>query len=310
MAVTNLPFVQQNMIRYGMSIYFALGLAGNICNCVMFTRPLYRRAPSTVYHLCFSIFAILHLIWSITPQLITLNYPDPQKQLILYCKTRLYGSHVLALYLRYTIAWACMDRFFATRVDIRLRSLSSVKVAVMLIFITSIVCPLVAIHIPILMDIINNICGMPGLYKLIYPFYQIPAISILPAVLMITFSSLTIHSLHQRHTSLVHAKKRDRHLLRMVIAEVVVVVITSVPDSTNLIYGVATHDVVNKSAQRLEIESFISFFTQFTIYMISASPFYLFITVSKPYRKEFINTMIKCQTKYMKRPNRIMHSTT
>ncbi|CAF1013305.1 unnamed protein product [Adineta steineri] len=309
MAVTNLPFVQQNMIRYGMSMYFALGVAGNICNCIMFTRPLYRRAPSSVYHLSFSIFAILHLIWSITPQLYTLNNPDPQKQLVLYCKMRLYGTHVLALYLRYTIAWACMDRFFATRENIRLRSLSSVKVAVMLIFTTCIVCSLVAVHIPILLDIRNNICGMVGLYKLIYPFYQIPAVSILPAVLMITFSSLTIRSLHQRHTTQIQARKRDRHLLRMVIAEVVVVVATSIPDSANQIYGIATHDVVNKSAQRLEIESFITFLTQFAIYMISACPFFIFMFVSKPYRKEFVNTMIKCQIKCMQRPNRVMHST-
>ncbi|CAF3933921.1 unnamed protein product [Adineta steineri] len=308
MATTNLPFVQQEMIRYGMSIYFALGLIGNICNCIMFTRPLYRRSPSSVYHFSFSICALLYLIWTVSPQLYTLHYPDLQKESILYCKTRLYGSVVLGLYFRYILVCACADRFFATRVDVRLRSLSSVKVAIVLIVITFIVCVLVAIHIPILMDIRSNTCGMFGLYKLIYAFYQIMTNSVLPPASMIIFSALTIRSLHQRHTALMHARNRDRHLLRMVIAEVVVNIITAVPYSANLIYGVATYYVDNKSAQRLEIESFMTFLAQFVIYMLSVAPFYLFLFVSKPYRNEFINIMATCQTKCIRRRNRTMQA--
>ena len=41
MPVTNLPLIQQQIIRYGMTSYLALGLIGNILNCIMFTRPLY-----------------------------------------------------------------------------------------------------------------------------------------------------------------------------------------------------------------------------------------------------------------------------
>ena len=57
---------------------------------------------------------------------------------------------------------------------------------------------MVPIHIPILMDIRDDVCGMFGLYKLIYPFYQIMVVSTLPPVLMIVFSTLAIHSFHQR----------------------------------------------------------------------------------------------------------------
>ena len=44
-----------------------IGLAGNIYSCIMFTRPLYRRTPSSIYHLSDSILALFHLIWSISP---------------------------------------------------------------------------------------------------------------------------------------------------------------------------------------------------------------------------------------------------
>jgi hypothetical protein len=62
MAVTSLPFVQKQMIRYGITLYFALGLIGNTFNCIMFARPLYRRTSSSIYFLSLSIFAIAYLI--------------------------------------------------------------------------------------------------------------------------------------------------------------------------------------------------------------------------------------------------------
>ena len=93
--------------------------------------------------------------------------------------------------------------------------------------------------------------------------------------------------------------------MRMVIAEVIVNIFTSIPYSTNLVYGAVTYYIVDKSAQRLEIESFITFLTQFLIYLISVAPFYLFILTSKPFRKEFINIFVKCWNKYILRRVRI-----
>lgn len=310
MPVTNFPFIQQEMIRYGMSIYFGLGLAGNICNCIMFTRPIYRRTPSSVYQLFLSIFALLYLIWNIIPQLYTLYYTDPQKQSVLYCKVRIYASHVLGLYQRYIITLACMDRFFATRTNVRIRSLSSIRTAIMFIFITCIVCTLIAIHLPFFMEIRGTTCGMFGLYKLIFAFYQIIVLSVLPPLLMVIFSVLTIRSLYQRHATQERARQRDRHLLLMVIVEVIVNIFTTIPFSGNLIYGAATYYVVNKNTERLETEAFLSFFAQFVLYLLSVAPFYLFIILSKPFRTEFINILVKCLDSCMRRQTRILPTTT
>ena len=174
---------------------------------------------------------------------------------------RLYGSHVLGQCLRYIVVFACADRFFVTRTNVRIRSLNSVSMAMKLVFIICVVCLVIAIHLPILMDIRNGVCGMFGLYKLIYAIYQITLVGILPPVLMSIFSILTIRSLHQRHGNQIRARQRDRYLMRMVIAEVMVNIFTSIPYSINLVYGAATYYIVNKSAERLEIESFISFLT-------------------------------------------------
>ena len=299
MPMTDLLDIQQDMIRYGTTVYFGLGLIGNICNCVMFTRQSYRGSPSSIYFLYLSLFAIIYLFWSVIPLFYSLNYGDSQTKSVVYCKLRLYGIHNFGQYLRYAVVFACADRFFASHRDARLRQLSSVGIALKVLFLMTIVWPIVGIHLPILTDLREGICGITGLYRLIYAIYQTMFVGILPPTLMITFSALTIHRLHQRHETQTRAKQRDRHLMRMVIAEVVVNVITSIPFSLNLVYGGITYHVVDKSARRLEIETFLSFFTHFLIYFISVAPFYLVLLTSKPFRNQFIKLVIRYWNKSM-----------
>lgn len=297
MPVTNLPEIQRNMIRYGSTIYFGLGLVGNICNCVMFTRPSYRRSPSSIYLLYLSIFSIIYLLWSVIPFLYSLNYGDPQTQSVIYCKLRLYGIHVFGQYLRYAVVFACADRFFASHDDSRLRQLSSIGIAVKLLFLMTAAWPIFSIHILILTELRGATCALIGLYKLIYAIYQITLVGILPPTLMIIFSSLTIRRLRQRHETQTRAKQRDRQLMRMVIAEVLVNVITSIPFSVNVVYLGVTYHIVDKSVRRIEIETFLSFATHFLIYFISVAPFYLFLLTSKPFRNQFIRFVIRCWNK-------------
>jgi hypothetical protein len=293
MAVTNLPFIQQQMIRYGMTVYLALGLMGNIFNCIMFTRCSFRHAPSSVYFLSLSIFAIVYLVWSVFPQIYALDHTDPQTQSLVYCKIRLYGSLVLGQCLRYTIVFACIDRFVVTRTNVRIRSLNSVQVAIKLIFIIFVVWLVACIHMPFFMEIRGGVCGMFGSYKLIYAIYQISLAGILPPVLMIVFSILTIRSRHHPHVNQVRARQKDRDFMRMVVAEAMVNILTAIPYASNLVYGVATYYVVDKSVQRLEIEAFISFVTQYVIMLISVVPFYVFILTSKTFQNEFIGLLVK-----------------
>ncbi|CAF4409825.1 unnamed protein product, partial [Adineta steineri] len=125
MAVTILPFVQQVITRYGITIYFALGVIGNICNFMMFMRPLYRRMPGSIYFRSLSIFSIIYLFWVFVPLFNTLDHADAQLQSLLYCKIKSYGSHVFGQCIRSVVVFACADRFFLTRTNVRIRSLSS-----------------------------------------------------------------------------------------------------------------------------------------------------------------------------------------
>ena len=277
-----------------MSIYFAFGLVGNLCNCIVFTHRAHRRTPSSIFFLALSTFAIVYLLWTITPFFYSLNHLDPQSQSTVYCKIRLYVGHVLGLYVRYVIVFACADRFFATRSTARLRSMMTVSVAKRLVLLMCPVCLLIAVHMLVLLDIHNGVCVMVGEYKLLYAFYQIATIGVLPPVLMCIFSVSTLRALRRQRDSVARIRRRrDRYLLRMVTAEVAINVVTSIPYSANLLYGAVTYSRTEKSVAQVQIESFVSFLTVFVAYLLCVAPFYLFVALSKPFRSQLVGIIRK-----------------
>lgn len=290
-----------------MSTYLAIGLVGNLCSCMVFFKQVsHQPTPCSIYLLSLSTFAIVYLLWSVVPLIYTLDHIDPQIQNLAFCKVRLYGSHVLGQYVRFLIVFACADRFFITRSSARVRALSSIATARKLISIMCLTWLVVGIHLPIFMDIRGGTCWMFDFYKFFYPIYQCTLVGILPPVLMITFGILTIRSLRQRHRSHTHVRQKDRDLMRMLIAEVMINVFTSIPFSANLVYSLATFFVQNKSAERLEIDAFVSFLSQFLIHLLSVAPFYLFIMSSKSFRQEFRQTLLYIWYGHIIRQRRII----
>lgn len=307
MPITILPSVQRMMTRYMMSTYFVMGLIGNICSCLVFVKQVsHHPTPCSIYLLGLSIFAIMYLLWSVVPLLYTLDHTDPQILYLVYCKVRLYGSHVLGQYLRFLVVFACADRFFITRPNARLRALSSLQTARRLVSIMCGTWLIAGMHLPIFMDIRNGTCWMFDFYKFFYPIYQCTLVGILPPVLMSTFGILTIRSLRQRHALHSHVRRKDHDLMRMLIAEILINIFTSIPFSANLIYSTATFFVANKSVERLEIDAFVNYLSQFLIHLLSVAPFYLFILSSKSFRREFKDIILHFWYTHISKHGRIV----
>ena len=175
-----------------------------------------------------------------------------------------------------------------------------------LIFIMCITWLVAGFHLPVFMDIRDGACTLFDFYKLFYSVYQVIFVSFLPPFLMSVFGFLTVRSLHQRHAANTHASQKDRDLMRMLVAEIMINIITSIPFSANLLYGTATFYVVGKSAVRLEIEAFLTFISTLLVHLLSVSTFYLFIISSKTFRREFIEIVVQWWFKYILRRNQIV----
>ncbi|CAF1421690.1 unnamed protein product [Adineta ricciae] len=307
MSTTIFPFIQNIMTKYVMSITVSIGLIGNILCCLIFFKQIQSRIVSAVYFLTLSIFANMYLIWSVTPLFYTLNYTDPQTLSVVYCKMRLYFSHIFGLYTRYSIVFGCVDLFLITHISFRVRSLSSMKIAYLSTMFMCLFGLIIASHLLIFLDIRGNMCGLFGFYKFFYPIYQFIIIVVVSSALMSIFGFLAVKNVQQRQIALGRLKRKDRDLMRMLVAEVLINIIASVPFAANLLYSSATASIVIKTAQRIEIDAFFSFFSQFMIQFIFISPFYLFIMSSKSFRHEFIQIMKTYWYKCFRQPNRVAH---
>jgi hypothetical protein len=155
------------------------------------------------------------------------------------------------------------------------------------------------------MDIRGGVCWMFDFYKFFYGIYLCIVVTILPHTLMIVFGFLTVRDLHQRHAGNVQLRRKDHDLMRMVIVEVIVSLCTVMLYSAYLLYSTATFFVVNKSADRLQIESFISFLGNFIITAHGVAPFYIFIISSKTFRREFTHIVANWWYKYILRRARV-----
>ena len=307
MTTLNFVPIQNYLVRYGMTTYFALGIFGSSCNGIVFYRQTRRnRRSCSVYLLAVSIFSILYVVWSTFPYFAALDHVDPQTQSLAYCKMRLYGSHSLGQIVRYLVVLACADRYFLTRTSPRIRSWSSVRVALKLTIINCFVWMIASIHIPIFMEIRGGVCWMFDFYKFFYGIYLCILVTIVPHTLMIVLGFLTVRDLHQRHFANARLRQKDYYLIRMVIVEVIVSLCTVMLYSAYLLYSSATYFVVNKSAERLAIESFISFLGNFFINAHGVAPFYIYMISSKTFRRELTHIVGNWWYKYILRRRRIV----
>jgi len=155
------------------------------------------------------------------------------------------------------------------------------------------------------MTIRDGVCWMFDFYRFFYPIYQTILVGLLPPSLMSIFGYFTMRTLYQRRTRRVIPRRRDSDLMKMLIAEVIINILTSITFSANLLYNTATIYVMNKGQTRVEIENFVNFLSQFLIHLLSVLPFYLFMLASKSFRRDFNHIIKTFWLKYIRRRNYI-----
>jgi hypothetical protein len=115
------------------------------------------------------------------------------------------------------------------------------------------------------------------------------------------FGSLAVRSIHQRQVAHIRVKRTDRDLMRMLVAQIIIHISSTVPYSADMLYGIATFYVVNKSTERVAIETFFYVLTELIIQLIYVAPFYLFIIASKSFRRDFMKIVATLWYKYLLR---------
>jgi len=302
-----LQIFKENLTLYGMSTYLILGNFGNLFNIIIFCQRSHRNNSCSLYLLVASIMNIFIINFGVLPTIYSLYYINPEIYSIIYCKLRLYFLHSTLMISRSMIVLACIDRFAVCSTSKRIHSFCKPKIAISLIILMSIAWPMIASHILVLLTIKSGRCGVYGNYSLIYSIYSVFFAGFLSPTLMIIFGFLTIRSLHHIHSrvqsnmiriSQIH--KKDYYLVVMLLIEVIVYFISTIPYPIHTLYMTVTRDII-KSSLRIQIESFITFLVNsFLIYINSAATFYIYISTSCAYRRQCRQLIIDCWMKIRK----------
>jgi hypothetical protein len=291
--MSSLANIQEYLTRYGMSVYLIFGNLGNLFNIIIFCQRSHRNNSCSLYLLVASIMNIFILNFGVIPTIYSLNHINPETYSIVYCKLRLYLIHSALMISRSMIVLACIDRFAVCSSSKRIQSFCQPKIAVYFIILTSFSWPIIASHILVLLTIKSGRCNAYGKYSLIYSIYSFIVAGFLPPTLMIIFGFLTIRSLRRIHSRvrpniirISHIHRKDYYLLVMLMCEVIVYLISTIPYPIQTLYLTITKDMI-KSSFRIQIETFVTFMAySFLIYINSASTFYIYISTSRTYRHQ------------------------
>ncbi len=307
--VSTLTAIQFRMSTIVMPILLVFGSGGNILNAVIFLQKTFRTNSCSMYMIAGSLLHTVALCWAMSTTLYSLDHRDPLTYSEPYCKIRQYLIAAILTMARCCIGMACVDRFAVSSRNVKIRAFGRPRVALYVIAIIIVIWLIVSVHLIIVNTIQNGRCVMPGLYPYFYAAYAILVAAIIPPSMMIIFSILAAKNIRQirqrvqplpvRQSNItnvntgtnrnigVHLKQYDYQLLKMLVIDVIIYCISSIPAPIYYIYAAVTLKSI-KSAEQTAWQNFFNYLAyQFLLYIAASTNLYTNLLVSKAFRAEF-----------------------
>ena len=240
---------------------------------------------------------LMTLITGVVPVVYSLNHPDPQIQILLFCKIRGYLFQICLMLSRWYVAFACIDRFALTSDNVRLRNFAKTNTAYRVIIIIIIIWSIICSHRLIFYEIKGNICGIVSNIgaALYHSAYVIVGGGILPATIMLICAYLIRRNLalkQQRRIKIVVTiqprKSLDQQVLNMLFIQIICYIIFIIPQLCNLVFSTISITEPNRSNEHLAIEKFVAFIAEFMLYLFPVTSFYLYTLTSRTFRQELM----------------------
>ncbi|CAF1101676.1 unnamed protein product [Adineta steineri] len=291
--------IQSDLTLYGYSITMVFGNIGNIFVVIILSRQ--RENACSIYLLSAAVVNIIYLTFYGFIQIFPVNYRNVTTTAFVLCKIYLYIAGILGQLAKTLLVLASIDRFLVTNRHALVRGYSTPKRAKYLVFFGFIFWLLLSIHLPIMTTIVNGQCTGVGIYVTIRAIYVLIFVGLLPPIMLSIFGFLTYRNMRQLHNRIrptannadTPMQRRDRDLLKLVISETVVYLITAGPYPLMFLETMISQYVVqNKSIQYSQIEVFMLNIVTFILFINSAAPFYTYIIASKSFRHDFTRIII------------------
>jgi hypothetical protein len=298
-------------------INFALGGVGLILNILVFSRSALRREPCSFYFLS-STYYDLFVIFLILPVRILSNSYNinPANYNLGLCKVENFAFYVTRVIPIWLIVMACIDRYLHSSSNERIRRMSSLKSAKISTGIITIIVLISYYHMLVYYEIINmsNQFGsitpqcnsQKGIYRTFLGFWHMVVSSLFPSFLMLLFGCLTLKNVRQRRQLVQRAgenratRRTDSQLLRMLAAQVLVIIISTLPFCIDQLY-ISFTSSFTKSTLKIAQDNLAGQITAIVTYFAYSSSFYLYTLSGTIFRKEVGKIFGHCRPGYQNR---------
>ena len=289
------------------------GTIGQIFNIIIFSKRSQRSNPVSIYFLSSTIANIFVLYFGVLlrylQDLFNINIVN---DITAVCRIRSFIMYLSLSLSNWYILLATIDRYLISSRDNNRRQLSSVKNALRIIFITTIICILSYVHILILYTIqttpitptrSQNFCyPQRGPYRIFSDAQLLIQFSCLPPLFMCIFIIFIIRNIRRSHARLANVvvaehqermKKRDLQLSKMLVLQVIITILCALPLALSQLTTTATMNTT-KTALRLTIENLFSQLGRHLAFFNCSISFYLYTLSGTQFRLECRQILNRC----------------
>ena len=248
------------------------------------------------------------LIIGYIPHIYGIKYSDPTDRIVLFCKFRGYISQSLTMMYRWLMTMACIDRSIVSSNNIYLREFSNPRRTFYLIINILILSILFPIHNLIFLDIKSGWCFTSNsIYALYHSLFTFTFGGFLPILIMLISASVIHSNLSSKYARLKqninrknhYQRVRDQQVLLMLLIQVIIYIISTIPWMTFLLYGSYSYKIKTKSINRIVTEKFLKYLFELIIYIYPTLSFYIYTLTSKTFRNQLFNICFyKDRSKY------------
>ncbi|CAF1256733.1 unnamed protein product [Adineta ricciae] len=293
-------------------INFPPGAVGLIFNVLVFTRPVLNRQPCSFYFLISTLFN-LFVVFIILPVRIVSNSfnLDLANYNLGICKTEFYSFYVVRVVSIWLILLACIDRYFHSSSNIKLRRLSSLKMARISSSVLTLLMIVIYSHMIVYFEIANvtsqtgqatQTCNArKGTYRSFSASWHMTLYSLCPSSLMLLFGILTVRNIHQHHRIIPthsdnnqrHNRRTDMQLLRMLTIQVLFIIVSTMPSSAIRLYSSFTATTTKNAFQTAQ-ENLATQLCNSLSYFAHSTSFYLYTLTGSLFRTELTKIIGRC----------------
>ena len=304
--VLRLQLVTNNIYAYVGLVIFIFGTIGNFSNIFIFMRihSLSNLASSWLLLASFVGSQCVLSTGVLSRSIFGISGIDPLVSSVIWCKIRwilgpLGGSTALTC-----IALAAIDRYFITSRKISQHRWITAQRARYMIAI--VVLLWLSTLLPNAVYYIAPACSIKDpIYALYQRIFSLITYSLLPLFVLAVFSALTWFNLRNINTRAIRLNRIQRQVNKMMIAQIGVVLLTSVPNILLQIYMWSSSMMV-KSSLRVAQEGLSVAILSMLGFVTHAATFYVYLIASRKYRETAKTILFRCQNQSSRVSSRVI----